>query len=96
LSGFGDRGEKVPGVVEINAHVDIIDWHGTRAFIGEEPALRGLISHIVANTGEPTGVLTHHAVHDEAAWAFLERLNERTRRHGARWADARSLFPASG
>ena len=96
LSGFGDRGEKVPGVVEINTHVDIIDWHGTRAFIGEEPALRGLISHIVANTGEPIGVLTHHAVHDEAAWTFLARLYERTRRHGARWAEARSLFPASG
>jgi hypothetical protein len=96
LSGFGARGEKVPGVMEINTHIDIIDWHGTRAFIGEEPVLRGLISRIAANTGEPTGVLTHHAVHDEAAWAFLERLYERTRRHGARWADARSVFPASG
>src|SRR5436853_4556163 len=91
LSGFGDRGEKVPGVVEINTHVDIIDWHGTRAFIGEEPALRGLISHIVANRGEPTGVLTHHVVYDEAAWTFLARLYERTRRHVARWAEARSL-----
>jgi hypothetical protein len=82
--------------MEINTHVDIIDWHGTRGFIGEEPALRGLINHIAANTGEPTGVLTHHAVHDEAAWAFLERLYERTRRRGARWAEARSLFQADG
>ena len=96
LSGFGPRGETSPGVVEINTHVDIIDWRGSRGFVGEEAALGALISHIAANRGEPTGVLTHHAVHDEAAWAFLERLNERTRRHGARWADARSLFPASG
>ena len=96
LSGFGRRGEQARGVMEINTHVDIIDWHGTRGFIGEDAALGGLISHIVANTGEPTGVLTHHAVHDEAAWRFLERLYDTTRRHGGRWQDALTLFRSCG
>ena len=96
FTGFGARGEKIPGVTEINTHVDIIDWQGTRGFVGEDAALRALMKPLTAESEEPTGVLTHHAVHDEAAWAFLERLYERTRRHGARWAEAPKLFLTSG
>ncbi len=97
LSAYGPRAEaRAPrGVAQINTHVDIIDWHGTRGFVGEEAALRGVLKHLAAQSGEPTGVLTHHAVHDKAAWAFLERLFERTRRGGARWADPAALFPSS-
>jgi peptidoglycan/xylan/chitin deacetylase (PgdA/CDA1 family) len=96
LSAYGPRAaaQAAPGVAQVNTHVDIIDWHGTRGFIGEEAALRALLKHLAAQSGEPTGVLTHHAVHDQAAWVFLERLFERTRRRGARWADAAALFPA--
>ena len=96
LSAYGPRAaaQAARGVAQVNTHVDIIDWHGTRGFIGEEPALRAVLKHLAAQSGEPTGVLTHHAVHDQAAWAFLERLFERTRRGGARWAHAAALFPA--
>src|SRR5437764_2466830 len=62
LSGFGPLAQKAPGVMEINTHVDIIDWHSTRGFLGDDAALRVLINHLAADTGEPTGVLTHHAV----------------------------------
>ena len=96
LSGFGPLTQRAAGVMEINTHVDIVDWHGTRGFIGEEAALASLISHISANTGEPAGVLTHHAVHEEAAWRFLGRLYETTRRQGGRWQDAMTLFRSSG
>jgi peptidoglycan/xylan/chitin deacetylase (PgdA/CDA1 family) len=96
LSGFGRRGDEVPGVREINTHVDIIDWHGTRGFVGEEAALAAVLKHVTYESEEPIGVLTHHAVHDAGAWAFLAQLFERTRRAGARWADAQTLFPTAG
>lgn len=102
LSGYGARHGARPadGVTAVNAHVDLIDWRGTRGFIGEEAALRAAVNHLAArrearvDAAEPTGVLTHHAVHDEATWRFLERLFERTRRAGAVWQDAGALFPS--
>ena len=83
------------GVTQVNTHVDIVDWRGTRGFVGEEAALGAVMSHLGRQSGEPTGVLTHHAVHDAPAWRFLERLFERTRRGGARWLDAAALFPTA-
>ena len=102
LSAYGPRRaqDPAPGVREVNTHVDIIDWHGTRAFVGEAAALGALLSHLSAklrnqaDAGEPTGVLTHHAVHDAASWSFIERLFERTRALGAHWAEASALFPS--
>jgi len=97
LSAYGPRAaaQAARGIAQVNTHVDIIDWHGTRGFIGEQTALRAVLKHLAARSEEPTGVLTHHAVHDKAAWAFLEQLFERARRGGARWADAAALFPAA-
>lgn len=102
LSGHGSRGaaEAAAGVAQVNTHVDIIDWRGTRAFVGEEAALRMAVKHLVArrkgsvDAVEPTGWLTHHAVHDAAAWRFLERLFERTSARAARWMDPVALFPS--
>ena len=102
LSGYGprDAAHAAPGVYQVNTHVDIIDWRGTRGFVGEEAALRAAVMHLAmrrsgeADQAEPTGWLTHHAVHDAAAWLFLERLFERTRAHGARWIDPVELFPS--
>jgi len=99
LSRYGARAKAVAGVVEVNTHVDVVDWQGTRGFVGEEAALTAALRHLVARREgaadgrEPTGVLTHHAVHDAAAWRFLERFFEATRRHGAVWADPLGLFP---
>ena len=102
LSGYGprDAAPAAPGVSQVNTHVDIIDWRGTRGFVGEETALRAALKHLAArrsgaaDRAEPTGWLTHHALHDAAAWQFLARLFERTRQHGARWLDPRQLFPS--
>jgi hypothetical protein len=100
FSGYGARAarEPAPGIIEANTHVDIIDWRGTRGFCGEEAALAAAARHLAArrsgaaDAAEPTGWLTHHEQHDSAAWNFLERLFERTRRLGARWLDAESIF----
>lgn len=94
LSAYGPRAAAHParGVAQINTHIDIIDWHGTRGFVGEEAALRLALKQLASQGDEPIGVLTHHAIHDAAAWAFLERLFERTRRGGARWMDPAALF----
>ena len=87
-----------PKLVEVNVHVDIIDWH-TRTFLGEATALERLTGHLRGrregrvDADEPTGLLTHHLVHDEDAWAFVERLIELTQRHPAtHWLSAPQAF----
>ncbi|MEO8142671.1 MAG: hypothetical protein ABI654_00500 [Betaproteobacteria bacterium] len=101
LSRYGVRrnAEAGPGLRQVNTHVDIIAWRTGGGFIGENEALAAATRHLVAkrsaaaDSAEATGWLTHHAVHDDAAWAFLERLFETTReRHGAAWRSAEELF----
>ena len=104
LSRYGARSSAEParGLREVNAHVDVIGWRAGRGFAGEDASLAAAVKHLAAKrTGaadrrEATGWLTHHAVHDEAAWTFLERLFETTRKiPGAHWRGARDLFNIS-
>jgi len=96
-SGYGARAAAA-GVAQVNTHVDIIAWRGDRGFVGVDAALRAAVDHLAAqrkaevDAGEPTGWLTHHMVHDAAAWDFLGRLFERTQARGVRWLAARALF----
>jgi len=101
LSRFGARGaaQAAIGLTEINTHIDLIAWRSGRGFVGEEAALMQAIRHLearregTADPEEPTGWLTHHACHDEAAWAFLARLFEMLRAEkGVQWGRARDLF----
>ena len=102
LSGYGprDKAEAAPGVRQVNTHVDLIDWRGTRGFVGEEAALRIAVRHLglrrkgEIDAAEPTGWLTHHALHDKETWEFLQRLFERTSERDARWIDPVELFPS--
>lgn len=101
LSRYGARKPGRHGVREVNTHVDIVAWRGARGFLGEDASLALLVGHLAArrlrsaDPDEPTGVLTHHAVHDEDAWRFLERLFEETRAGGAAWADPVEVFPST-
>jgi hypothetical protein len=88
-----------PGVFEANVHVDLVAWKGGRGFIGEAAALGGLVGHLrarrrgAADRDEPSGILTHHLVHDEATSAFLGRLVALTAAHpAARWLAAGEVF----
>ncbi|MEI4488537.1 polysaccharide deacetylase family protein [Frigidibacter sp. MR17.14] len=86
LSTFGPQARAAgQGLAEVNSHLDIIDWRGTR---GGRPA-EALWSEALglARMDLPAlGVLSHHLVHDGAAWAFLEDLVALTASHpGAVW-----------
>jgi hypothetical protein len=89
ILGFSGYGEEIPlpGVRQVNTHVDLVAWREGKRFIGEEEAARLAMTY-VAND-KPVGWLTHHAVHDEPAWRFLERLFAL---RGPRWARAAELF----
>jgi hypothetical protein len=104
LSRYGQRDTTgTQDLTQINTHVDLIDWRAGRGFAGEEPLLRLAVGHLrakrsgTADAAEPTGFLTHHARHDERAWAFLERLFEfATATPGVRWCAAGRLFAHGG
>jgi hypothetical protein len=88
-----------PGVFAANVHVDLVAWRGDRGFVGEAAALAGLAWHLRsrrcggADRDEPTGILTHHLVQDEATGAFLVRLLGLTLDHpAARWLNAGEVF----
>jgi hypothetical protein len=89
-----------PGIAETNVHIDLVAWATSRTFIGEQASLGGIIGHLQArrlgevDAEEPTGILTHHLVQDEAADTFLRRLVATTKEHPAtRWLDAAEVFP---
>jgi hypothetical protein len=90
---------RAPGVIEANIHVDLIAWTGSRGFVGEDAALSGLVRHLRARrlravcADEPTGILTHHLVQDDATGAFLDRLITVSVAHPAvLWLDAGEIF----
>jgi hypothetical protein len=108
LPGLGYRGLSTfrprpapSALIEINTHLDIVDWSGTRRFVGEERALGDVIRHLrarrlrEADRDEPTGLLTHHLAHDEACWRFVGDFVTFTRAcPQARWLAARDIFAA--
>lgn len=88
-----------PGVVQANTHVDIVDWQAGKRFLGEAGALALAINHLAARRSgrvdidEPTGLLTHHLVQDDASWRFADDLIARTRGHrAARWLTPAEVF----
>jgi hypothetical protein len=97
LSMYGPRAsaEPAPGLRQVNTHLDIVAWRRGKRFIGEEQAIRLAVKNLAAE--DPLGWLTHHAVHDESAWAFLERLFNIPY---VRWLSAAEVFsytaPAHG
>jgi hypothetical protein len=101
LSTFNARKAARPGLIQANTHCDIMDWH-TRAFGGEGPALGALVAHLAAkldgkaDPDEPTGLLTHHLAHDEAAWDFTDAVLRRVAAHPAViWRDPAEIFGAA-
>ena len=99
LSADKPRRRSTAGLIEVNTHMDIMDWSVTRAFLGDDACLSQALAHLAAKrTGhadpeEPTGLLTHHLAHDEPAWRFTEQFLRATRSHGAvQWRHPAELF----
>lgn len=95
LSVFGKA--KPAPIPIVNTHVDIIDWHGGRGGKDQGALVQELASELrwrrEAGSREALGLLTHHLVHDEIAWSFLDRLFEATAGSPAcRWASMRDLI----
>ena len=95
--------ERSAGITQVNTHVDVIDWHGGRGFLGLAASLHLLVRHLAdkrvgtADPAEPTGLLTHHLVHDTETWEFLGALLDWcAKKPIINWLGAADLFPESG
>lgn len=102
ISLFGARTKVSVGkhCTVINAHCDPVKWKSGPRFTGESKALDQLISQLesrrqgLVDAAEPTGVLTHHIVLDEAGWDFCARLINVVNAHpAAKWLAIPDLFP---
>lgn len=85
FSGFStykarSHARPVANLLQVNTHADLLRWKPERGFLGEAEVLSLLQVHLEQRRGaqadpdEPTGILTHHLVHDQATWSFLDRL----------------------
>jgi hypothetical protein len=71
----------------INTHIDLMDWHGTRGCRDHAVLVQDIVAQLdrAFTSGGPVGLLTHHLVHDKAAWTFLEGLFEVTSGRACNW-----------
>jgi len=88
-----------PGLLQVNTHLDPVNWRQQRGFIGLYPAIAILIQHLRArrigyrDRDEPTGILSHHLAQSEPVWYFLDSLFDFLGKHSAvSWVDAGSIW----
>ncbi|QPC87916.1 polysaccharide deacetylase family protein [Mesorhizobium sp. NBSH29] len=74
LSVYGPA--KPAALPVINTNVDVMDWHGTRGCRDHAALVADIVAQLDRSFagGDAVGLLTHHLVHDEAAWTFIDRL----------------------
>ncbi|WP_020698836.1 polysaccharide deacetylase family protein [Reyranella massiliensis] len=98
LSTFGPRkrAQPVRGFLQVNTHIDLIDWKAGGGFVGEDAALAILVEALGRSRrgdGEPIGLLSHHLAMDGRAWDFLRSVLEATKTtQGLCVRAARELF----
>jgi hypothetical protein len=80
LSTYGPRHGAPAGLLQVNAHVDPVDWRGTRGLADPQTVLDRLVQNLrdrragKADADEPMGLLTHHLMQDDRTWAFCRDL----------------------
>lgn len=101
ISTYGARAARdaADGIRAVNTHMDIIDWRNNKEFIGADAVAKMLVAHLRGkrvgelDAAEPTGLLTHHLVHDDACWNFLAELLAALDKHpAAQWQTAQDAF----
>ncbi|WP_300018269.1 polysaccharide deacetylase family protein [uncultured Roseobacter sp.] len=66
----------VPGLLQVNTHIDPINWRGTRDLVSPDNIIAQTVQHLEArrqgaeDATEPLGYLTHHLVHTPDIWSF--------------------------
>ncbi|MCW6510582.1 polysaccharide deacetylase [Lichenifustis flavocetrariae] len=70
LSTFADAHAGNRDLPVLNSTLDIIDWRNGRRCHAEAKLVQRLSDLI--DRPEPIGILTHHLVHDDEAWQFLD------------------------
>ena len=79
----------VPGLVQVNSHVDLLHSLRRDGVLDPGHVLTALTDHLAARRQgaadpvEPSGLLTHHLAHDTASWALLDALLARLSAHQA-------------
>ncbi|MBP6011541.1 MAG: polysaccharide deacetylase [Alphaproteobacteria bacterium] len=93
------RANPVPGLAQVNTHLDVIDWRRGRV-IKDEGLIAGLLLRKLrwrrehrARASEPLGLLTHHAHWSSEKERIIVRLLETTRNHpAAEWLTPQAVF----
>ena len=87
------------GLLQVNAHLDPINWRHDGGFLGVYPAIAILVQHLVARRSgyrdidEPSGILSHHLVQNDATWRFIDDLLQFLNAHpAAGFIDARDIW----
>jgi hypothetical protein len=96
------RVEPVRGLRQVNTHLGPLEWRDRNGFPGEDRVVAALVRELAARrtappasaaADEPTGMLTHHLVHDDDVWTFLDKLWNRLRAHpGVRIVPPAEIF----
>jgi hypothetical protein len=98
LAGLSTIGPFAPGTPgRVNTHVDIFAWKPERRPLAPEEAYALLFREVerrLAGAAEPVGVLSHHLVHEEANWAFLDDVFTMLRHPAVLWPPIAELFQA--
>lgn len=96
LVGLSTFGETDGEDRRVNCHLDPISWKTTRGFVGWPRAAHLIAEELdrrLAGSDEPFGLLTHHLVHDDALWQFVETFLGVAARHPvAVWPRVDRLF----
>lgn len=99
VSTYGPRRARLvlPGLVQINTHIDPIHWRGNRSLADPAQQIATLTAHLAdrragrADAAEPLGFLSHHLVHDPQVWGFTRACLCRLLDGGATPLDFKSL-----
>nr|WP_294867981.1 hypothetical protein [uncultured Pseudogulbenkiania sp.] len=100
LSTLGPRRAR-PDLAVVNVHADLIDWR-SRQYAGDAALAAALARHLAARRRgeadalEPSGIMSHHRVHDAAIWDGATRLLALLAAHpAAAWHDPAALWHAA-
>ncbi len=91
----------VPGLIQINTHLDPINWRGDRGLAPPQDLIAQVVTNLQKrrmgdiDATEPLGYLTHHLVHTPEVWSFSKALISELLDGGAYPADIGSLVSES-